>query len=198
VLERAVSKPLPELSEIPVLEMHRVSSPDPGPWRELVPEAQWRTAEHFLARGDRGYFAVVEGEYAGRMWLSHTSHRDSWSGLRIRLAPDEAYAFAMQAVPRYRHLGVAAALVARMLSDLRQDGNVERVYGWVDTRNRESKVLLRMVFGFTGVQTAKRAHLLRRIGWQVRGSDQPRFGPLSEVGRHSQTGDSARAASRAL
>jgi RimJ/RimL family protein N-acetyltransferase len=198
VLERAVSAPLPELGEIPGLEMHPVTTSDPGRWREFVPQAQWRTVERCLERGDRGCFAVVDGNYAGRIWLSRTSHRDPWSGLRIRLAPDEAYTFAMQAVPRYRRLGVAAAVVARMLSDLQQDGDIQRVYGWVDTRNRESMVLLRMVFGFTGVQTAKRAHLLRRIGWQVRGSDEPSFGPLSHTGRHSEAMDSPPRTSRAL
>jgi hypothetical protein len=75
-----------------------------------------------------------------------------------------------------------------MLADVRDEGGVSRVYGWVDVRNRESLVLLRVVFGFRRVQTAKRAHLLRRIGWQVRGSEQPDFGPLSRVGRHSPAG----------
>lgn len=93
--------------------------------------------------------------------------------------------------PRYRPLGLAAALVARMLSDLRDEEGVTRVYGWVDTRNREPPVLLRVVFGFTRVETAKHAHLVRRIGWQG-GSDQPRFGPLSRMGRHSDPAAAAR------
>ena len=188
VLERDTEQPLPELKEIPVLRIQPVTASRPGRWRELAPKAQRRTVERCLARGDRGYLAAVEGKYAGRIWVSRTSHRDPWSGLRIRLAADEAYTYAMQVAPPYRQLGVAAALVARMLADLRDEGGVSRVYGWVDDRNRESLVLLRVVFGFRRVQSAKRAHLLRRIGWQVRGSEQPDFGPLSRVGRHSQPG----------
>ncbi len=186
VLERDVAKALPELTPILGMRIHRVAASNPGPWRDVVPQHQWRTVERFLARGDRGYVATVEGQYAGRIWLSRTSHRDHWSGLRIRLAPDEAYAYAMEAGPRYRRLGLAAQLVARLLSDLRDGQEASRVYGWVDLRNRESLILLSVVFGFTPVQTVRRAHLLRRIGWQVRGSDQPAFGPLSRVGRHAE------------
>lgn len=188
VLERETERPLPELKEIPALRIQPVTSSRPGPWRELAPKAQWRTVQRCLSRGDRGYLAAVDGSYAGRIWVSRTSHRDPWSGLRIRLAADEAYTYAMQVAPPYRQLGVAATLVARMLADVRDEGGVSRVYGWVDVRNRESLVLLRVVFGFRRVQTAKRAHLLRRIGWQVRGSEQPDFGPLSRVGRHSPAG----------
>jgi GNAT superfamily N-acetyltransferase len=185
VLERETERPLPELKTIPALRIEPLTSARPGTWRELVPKSQWRAVERFLAREDRGYVAAVEGNYAGRIWVSRTSHRDPWSGLRIRLAPDEAYTYAMQVAPPYRQLGVAAALVARMLADVRDEGGVSRIYGWVDVRNRESLVLLRVVFGFRPVQTAKRAHLVRRIGWQVRGSEQPHFGPLSQIGRHS-------------
>jgi CelD/BcsL family acetyltransferase involved in cellulose biosynthesis len=196
VIERDLRKPIPELAEIPGMEIHRVTSAQPGRWQDLVPRTQRRTVQRFLARGDVGYLASIEDNFAGRIWVSHTSHRDPWSGLRIRLAPDEAYAYAMEVIPRYRALGLATPLVGRMLSDLREDKRLARVYGWVDSRNRESLFLLRIVFGFTQVQTAKRAHLLRRIGWQVRGSDQPSFGPLSRTGRHSEARRDAGMATR--
>jgi RimJ/RimL family protein N-acetyltransferase len=185
VIEREVDKQLPKLNPIPGAEIRRVTPTQPAGWRELLPKSHWRTVEGFLARGDHGYLATIDGTFAGRIWVSRVSHRDPWSGLHIRLAPDEAYTYAMLVEVPYRRLGVAAAVVAAMLSDLREERTAKRVYGWVDSRNRESQALLRIVFGFTQVQTVKRLHL-PRLGWQVPGSDKPRFGPVSRVGHHSE------------
>jgi hypothetical protein len=44
--------------------------------------------------------------------------------------------------------------------------------------------MLRMMYGFIQVQRVWRAHA-SRIGWQVPWSDNPKFGPVSRVGRHS-------------
>ncbi len=185
VVGREVDKPLPKLDPIPCAQIDRVSPTQPEGWRHLLPREHWTTAERFLARGDQGYLAMVEGNFAGKIWVSRVSHQDPWSGLHIRLAPDEAYTYALGTEVSYRRMGVAAAVVAAMLSDLHEDRTLKRVYAWVDSSNRESETLLRSVFGFTQVQTVKRAHLLRRIGWQVPGSDQPRFGPVSRIGHHA-------------
>jgi GNAT superfamily N-acetyltransferase len=155
VIEREVDRQLPKLSPIPGAEIRRVTPTQPAGWRELLPKSHWRAVEGFLARGDHGYLATIDGTYA-----------------------------MLVEVP-YRRLGVAAAVVAAMLSDLREERTAKRVYGWVDSRNRESQALLRIVFGFTQVQTVKRLHL-PRLGWQVPGSDKPRFGPVSRVGHHSE------------
>jgi RimJ/RimL family protein N-acetyltransferase len=74
------------------------------------------------------------------------------------------------------------------LSAARADPGVTRVYGWVDTRNRESQMLLRLL-GFKDVQRVKRVHVARRLGHQLPRSDKPRFGPLSARGRHSGASD---------
>ena len=186
VVERDLKRPLPQLKPIPGLEFRSVSPTQSQGWRDFLPRKRWRIAEVCLSRGHQAYFAMVEGDLAARIIISRAAWQDPRFGLHIRLAPDEAYAYGAEAYLPYRHLGVAAAVVAEMLSDLRADRAVERVYGWVDPRNREQQALLRIVFGFTQVQTVKRALLLRRIGWQVPGSDQPSFGPLSRVGRHSE------------
>jgi hypothetical protein len=68
---------------------------------------------------------------------------------------------------------------------VQNDSALSRVYGWVDQRNREAQVLYRMMFGFTQVQRVRRVHLLRRVGFQLPGSDDPKFGPVSRAGRHS-------------
>jgi RimJ/RimL family protein N-acetyltransferase len=184
IVEREVAKPVPPLKPIPGAEIHRVSATNSVGWREILPREQWKTVERFLARGDYGYLATVDGCFAGKIWVSRVSHRDPWSGLNIRLARDEAYTYAMEVEVAYRRPGVGAAVVAAMLVDLREERSAKRVYGWVDSRNRASQTLLRIVFGFTQVQTVKRLHL-PRLGWQVPGSDEPRFGPVSRVGHHS-------------
>ena len=63
------------------------------------------------------------------------------------------------------------------------DGSLVRVYGWVDTRNRESQMLLRLL-GFSQMQHLKRLHVLHRVGRPVPRSTTPAFGPLSRAGRH--------------
>lgn len=185
VVERDVDKPLPELRPIPGAEFRRVTSAEAEESRDLFSGARWATAQEGFARGDEGYLALLEDRIAASVWVSRVTHRDRWSGLRLRLAPDEVYTYGLDADVRYRRLGAGAAVVAALLSDLQREANIRRVYGWIDAGNRESQALLRMVFGFTQVQTVKRARLLDRVGWQVPGSDRPGFGPVSRAGRHS-------------
>jgi RimJ/RimL family protein N-acetyltransferase len=103
-----------------------------------------------------------------------------WSGLRIRLVPDEAYSYALWVEPEYRPGGVAAALVAAMLAGVQAETSIRVVYGWIDEHNRESQTLLRLIFGFSQVQRVKRVHVLRRVGWKLPRSDDPPLGPLSK------------------
>jgi GNAT superfamily N-acetyltransferase len=183
IIEWRATSTIPQPPPIPNTAIHRLLSENSAQW-DVVPRNRHRTAKVFLARGDSGYLATFEGQFAGWIWLSRVSHRDPASGLHIRLAADEAYSYAMWVEAPLRKLGVAGVLVATMLSDARDDPAIDRVYGWVDKRNRESQLLLRMVFGFTQVQRARSAQLIRR-GWQVPRSDDPRFGPVSRAGRHS-------------
>jgi ribosomal protein S18 acetylase RimI-like enzyme len=184
VIEWRSSQEIPQPPDVPNAAIHRTFSAEPGEWLDVLPRRRRRTIKPFLARGDHGYLATVSGQFAGWIWLSRVSHRDPVTGLHIRLAPDEAYSYAMWVLSAYRHLGIAAVLVSTMLSDIQRAPAIRRVYGFIDPRNRESQLLLRMVFGFTQVQQVRRIHLVRR-GWQVPRSDHPRFGPVSRVGRHS-------------
>ncbi|HUE27905.1 MAG TPA: GNAT family N-acetyltransferase, partial [Solirubrobacteraceae bacterium] len=185
VVEREVHKPLPTLKPIPGAQIRCVSPVQAEDWRDLFPRERWADVGRSLARGDEGYLSVIEGRAAAAVWVSYVSHRDPWSGLHIRLAKEEAYTYGLQADPSHRRLGTGAAVVAAMLSSLQERGAIDRVYGWIDERNRESQALLRMVFGFTQVQTVKHARVLDRVGWQVPGSDRPSYGPVSHSGRHS-------------
>jgi RimJ/RimL family protein N-acetyltransferase len=185
VVEREVDKALPKLKPISGAQIRRVGPSQPEGWREMLPKERWKIAEIGLARGHDSYFVIIEGKLAARILVTRASWRDPLFGLNIRLAPNEAYSYGMEAYVPYRRLGAAAVVVEAMLSDLQADGTLERVYGWIDPRNRESQALLRIMFGFTQVQSVRRALLLRRIGWQVPGSDRPSFGPLSRVGHHT-------------
>jgi len=183
VLEWRSSNEIPSPTEAEGVAIRRLSREDPGA-REVLPNDRSKVVRSFLARGDQGYVATVGDRFAGWVWLSRVSHRDPWSGLHIRIAPDEAYAYAMSIGEAHRQLGIAGVLMSRLLSDVRRDRGISRVYGWVDCRNRRMQVLLRMMYGFTQVQRVRRAHL-PRMGWQVPWSDDPKFGPVSRVGRHS-------------
>jgi hypothetical protein len=185
VVEREVQKPLPTPKPIAGAQIRRVSLTQAEERRDLFPRQRWAAVEECLERGDEGYLAVIDGSAVARIWVTRVSHRDPDSGIHIRLAPDEAYTYALAADVAYRRHGTAAAVVAAMLSDLQKESEIERVYGWIEARNRESQALLRMMFGFAQVQTVNYARLLRRLGWQVPGSDRPSFGPVSRAGRHS-------------
>jgi hypothetical protein len=183
VLEWRSGNEIPNPVEAESVAIRRLSPKEPDA-RDVLPKHPSKVVDSYLARGDHGYVATVGDRFAGWVWLSRTSHRDPWSGLHIRIAPDEAYAYALRAEKADRQLGIAAVLMSRLLSDVRGDRAISRVYGWVDRRNRESQTLLRMMYGFAQVQRVRRLRALH-IGWQVPWSDDPKFGPVSRVGRHS-------------
>jgi ribosomal protein S18 acetylase RimI-like enzyme len=182
VLARELDRPVPAHPAGSRLEIVQLA---PGrPAGVVLPPKASAHVRPFLARGDTGLVALDDGRPVGWIWLSRVSHRDPWSGLVIRLAPDEAYAYDLWTRPEARQAGAGPALVGAMLREAQAEPGLIRVYGWVDRRNRESQILLRML-GFRDVQTVRRVHVLRRRGWMVRGSDHGGFGPLSEQGRHS-------------
>lgn len=184
VLSRDAGEPVPIAKARVELNVQRVTA-GTSRWEQLVPKARLRDVRKFFARDDVGWIARVNGRFVGWIWLSRISHRDPWSGLRIRLAPDEAYAYALWVEPEVRPAGVAAVLMSSMLREVHDDPALARVYGWVDSRNRESQALMRMS-SFRGVQHVKRVHLLRRMGTQLPRTDRPAFGPMSRAGTHSQ------------
>jgi GNAT superfamily N-acetyltransferase len=167
------------------VEVRRIRAADEVEWQRLLPPERWTRARVFFTRDDVGFVALVEGRFAGWVWLSRVSHRDPYSGLRIRLAPDEGYAYALWIEPESRPHGLGPHLMTAMLTEARDVHALARVYGWVDRRNRESQMLLRML-GFVSAQRARRVHVLHRVGRALPGSVEPRYGPLSRAGRHSE------------
>jgi ribosomal protein S18 acetylase RimI-like enzyme len=175
---------VPSRPEIEGAQLHLLT-PQSGAGFEALPPRYAKHARSYLKRGDSGYVVTVRGSFAGWLWMSRVSHRDPWSGLRFRIAPDEAYIYAMWAEPEYRELGIGAALMAALLADVQDDPALDRVYGWVDEPNREMQLLVRMMFGFQEVQKVRRARVLHLAGVQVPLTDRPRSGPVSRRGRHS-------------
>lgn len=162
--------------------MVTIGSTEPLPILRWPPESAPFPA--FRARGDTGFFALRDGQPVGWIWLSRVSHRDPWSGLDIRLAPDEVYAYALWTSEDARADGSGQLLVSRMLEACQADPALSRVYGWVDKRNRPSQVLLRLL-GFQDVQSLQRVRVLGH-GLIRRGTDTPAYGPMSRQGRHSE------------
>lgn len=165
------------------LDFRTVDERTIGDLHGIVPPAIYEASGAFLDRGDVGFAALSDDRFAGWVWLSRRTHRDPWSGLTIRLAPDESYGYALWVPHDFRPLGVPRALMIRMLADVYADPELSRVYAWVDKRNRESQMLLRLL-GFKDVQEVTRVRVLGRYGRRLPRSDSPRFGPVSLEGRH--------------
>lgn len=165
------------------VDVQRVGSGDE--WRRLIPHERVKLLQRNLARGDIGFVARVGDEFAGWVWLSRVTHRDPYSGLLIRLAADEGYCYGLWIEPAHRPAGTGAVLMTTLLAHARDELGLTRVYGWVDRRNRESQMLVRML-GMVSVQRVRRLHVLRRLGRPLPGSARPRFGPLSPAGRHRE------------
>jgi RimJ/RimL family protein N-acetyltransferase len=189
VLEWNRGKPVPQIKPRAGVAVLPFDERSEAAWREIIPRYRQKPLPAFQSRGDVGYIGLVEGEFAGWIWISRESYRDPWSGVHIRLAPDELYSHSFFVAEAFRPYGVATVLVARMLSDVQADPRIAKVYCWVDRRNRKSAFVLQMGFGFSRVQKIKRLHILRRWGGQVPLSAQPRHGPASRVGRHTDPRD---------
>jgi GNAT superfamily N-acetyltransferase len=167
-------------------EVMRIEPDGKEEWRELVPRPRHNAIDWSLTRADVAYVAFVGGRFAGWVWLSRSPYRRyPGSGLKVRLAPDEAYTYGLWVDAPYRPRGVAVSLMARVLSDVKNDPGITRVYGWVDRRNRPSDVMLRVVFGFKQAQRIKRLNFMRRWGCQLPLSARPAYGPFSRAGRHN-------------
>ena len=182
IVRRETARRPPAVRAGAEFELHRATSAE-DPLLRLAPVPARRRGQvpAAVARGDVAYVATVDAEVVGWIWLSRVSHRDTWSGLRFRLAPAECYAYDLWSLPRYRTLGVGAFLIAGLLGDLAADTTLRWVYGYVDRANARNQLLLRMVFGFRTVQAVRHLCLLDARGWQVPFTDRPDGGPCSRA-----------------
>ena len=183
ILERDMSAPPPTPRYRTTFGLHRATSPD-DPRLAVLPGDRRRLAGPRLRRGDVLYIGFAGDEVAAWVWSTKVpAHRAPWSGLRFRLAPNEAYSYDLYAAPAHRHDGAGAFVMAALLSDLHEDPACDRVYTDIGIDNRPSQMLNRMVFGFTDVQRVRCARILDRWGAKVPFSDAPHDGPCSRSGR---------------
>ena len=215
LLGRRIADPPPEQPENAGLVLHRLTSlADVAERTPSLPHGQfddlqlhlrflnplrrarWRreVAGRFR-RGDIGYVATVDGQIAGWIWrCAGPVIRRAGSGLRIHLAPGDAYLYHFWAVPRHRHLGTARFVMGGALWDLygadsdaapRLDGTDPRVFGFIDRPNPANLLLLTLVFGFQVVQTVRHIRLLYTVRVQVPWGATPPDGPCSRGGAAS-------------
>ncbi|HET8672118.1 MAG TPA: GNAT family N-acetyltransferase [Thermoleophilaceae bacterium] len=149
-----------------------------------LPPDRLRLLPERRRRGDVFVVVFVDGEPAGWVALARQSHRDPWSGLRVRLASDEIYAYDLWVHAHYRRSGAARYLAQETLRYAAADPVPKVILCWTDEDNVASQTLMRKVLGLTQVQKARYARVFDRFGVPVPFSDRPRFGPFSRRGRH--------------
>jgi ribosomal protein S18 acetylase RimI-like enzyme len=152
--------------------------------RRILPPDRVRLLPERARRKDVFLVVFVEGEPAGWVALARESHRDPWSGLRVRLAPDEIYAYDLWVHARYRRSGAARYLAQETLRYAAADPALTVLLCWTDEDNVPAQTLMRKAFGLSQLQKARYARVLDRFGVPVPFSDRPRFGPFSRRGRH--------------
>ncbi len=91
-----------------------------------------------FAAGKRCYTGTVEGELATYGWVTFDEELIGELGLRIRLAPGEAYIWDCATLPAYRGLRLYPALLWHIINDLREEG-IRRIWIGADADNLPSQ-----------------------------------------------------------
>jgi RimJ/RimL family protein N-acetyltransferase len=152
--------------------------------RQALPADRIRFQADRERRGDICFVALLEQKPVGWLFLARATHRDPWSGLKVRLATDEIYCYDLWINSSQRRGGVARYLTQTMVRWCASQPDLSRVYAWVDRENRASQKLCKDVLGFVDCQHVSYARILNRYGVAIPFSDRPRFGPFSRRGRH--------------
>ncbi|MCU1602205.1 MAG: hypothetical protein JWO22_2914 [Frankiales bacterium] len=143
-----------------------------APIRRALQARRARRQAARFAQGDVAYVATQDGAVAAWAWASQAAtFHCRWSGLRFRLATDEAYLYDLWCFPAHRRTGAGVVVMRALMADLHSRG-AARVYGYVLQDNRASQVLHRLVLGFEQVQVVSSLRVLSHWAWQL-----PRVGP---------------------
>ncbi len=120
-----------------------------------------------FAEGRRCYAARAQGRLAAYGWVSFGDETVGELGLRVRLLPDEAYIFDCATLPPYQRQGLYAALLGRMVAELRA-ADLQGVWIGADYDNRPSQAGIAHA-GFTAIADLVTAPPApgerRRRGW---------------------------------
>lgn len=95
--------------------------------------------QKMLLQGDLGYYAYLNNKWVHRSWVMVGPKAiEKWYHLPPqKLQADEAYCHFGETVPSARGYGIAAAVLSRIISDLKS--KVNRIYVLVDENNLSSR-----------------------------------------------------------
>ena len=113
----------------------------------------------FLAKGDPGYYAYLDGNWAHRMWFKiGPGVIKRWSIFPpLRLTAHEAYSHFCETAPSARGNNIPAAVLSKAAADLK--GKVDCIYTIVDENNYASRRAMEKA-GFKEVKRLKRIGFL--------------------------------------
>ena len=174
--------PLPGVSVQVIEDMSAAEAQDMI--RATLPADRMPFQAERARRGDLLFVALVDEQPVGWLFLARASHRDPWSGLKVRLAADEIYCYDLWINASHRRGGTARYLTQTMFRWCASRPDLTRLYAWVDQDNRASQKLCRHVHGMVECQHISYARVLNRFGVPIPFSDRPRYGPFSRRGRH--------------
>lgn len=179
--------PSPVAEIDPQFEIVQVTTPDDPLLAKMCEPWQIKIAKDSLRAGEwRILVALVDGRPVGRIWETNTTERRLFAGIpRVRLAKRETFMFDLFVEREFRrsNIGMTMADYFFKLYDV-EDSPVDYVYGFISYENAPS-ILWHHSIGFNIVQTFNYLAIGPRIKWKIPLSDNPRFGPMSRRGRHS-------------
>jgi GNAT superfamily N-acetyltransferase len=115
--------------------------------------------KRFLAQGDLGYYAYLDGKWVHRTWVMIGPRVvNKWSNFPpIKLKTREAYCHFAETAPPARGYNISAAVLSRAAIDLKE--KVDHFYTLVDENNYASRRVNEKA-GFIEVKRLKRTSFL--------------------------------------
>lgn len=167
-------------------EIRTVTSPDDPLLPKICEKWQLPVAKASLAKGEWDILvALVDGEPVGRIWETFATEKRRFAGIPlVRLAADEAFMFDLFVTREYRRSNIGMTMADYFFRKYAPGGDIRYVYGFISYENAPS-ILWHHSIGFNIVQTINYLAIGPRIKWRIPFSDNPRFGPLSRKGRHT-------------
>jgi ribosomal protein S18 acetylase RimI-like enzyme len=169
-------------------EFTRVASAD-DPDLSWAPRWQRRFAAGPMSRGEWVCLVAhdkdLDGLRVGHVWTTFASTRSLGNGmLNVNLRDDEAYVWDLFIHPDHRRMSLGNAMGQALIDTFGPRG-VKWGYTHVLMDNTSSVVWHHM-FGFDAIQTVNCVNVGDRFWWKLPFSASPRFGPLTQQGRHNQ------------
>lgn len=122
LLRRPLSEPIPDCATAVPVPIEWLTVEDVDAYAAFREGPHGDAAARRLAEGDRCLVAWHDGRIVGAMWGSTTRARSAYMGGDLPLAADEAYQFDAYTAPPARGMGIAPALSAAWLRQLRDEG----------------------------------------------------------------------------